>query len=370
MIRKAAQIIFYIILVGCSDSNEISESTSEEAMLKKIPSSQSGITFRNVVEENYENFFEHFLYVYNGGGVAVGDINNDGLLDLYFTGNETPNKLYLNKGELKFEDITESAGVSGDLDWVNGVSMVDINGDQLMDIYLCKGGWQDEKEDRKNILYINQGGFTFKNEASKYGLDDTGYSMQATFFDLDNDNDLDMYLINRPDSFSLPLTTMSARRMNMPNDSRDKLYINNNGQFIEEGLQRGIDQNYGYGLSVVTADLNQDGYDDIFVTNDFSVGDYFYLNQKDGTFKQHIKEAFNHVSLYSMGVDISDLNNDALDDLIVMEMRPSDYVRSKVSMPPMNTATFHAIIDHGMHKQYMHNMFYLNQRYDHRRKQI
>src|SRR5690606_41558769 len=158
------------------------------------------------LEENIDNFFDFFAYVYNGGGVAVGDINNDGLPDIYFTGNEVPNRLYLNQGNLKFRDITRSAGVAGTAGWNNGVTMADVNGDGLLDISVCKGGWMETPESRRNLLYINQGDKTFKEEAREYGLDESCYSIHASFFDLDNDNDCDLYITNRSDSFKLPLT--------------------------------------------------------------------------------------------------------------------------------------------------------------------
>ncbi|MEM9328787.1 MAG: VCBS repeat-containing protein, partial [Bacteroidota bacterium] len=328
---------------------------------RSIAPERSGITFANTVREHYGNFFEFFMYVYNGGGVATGDINNDGLMDLYFTGNETPNKLYLNKGNLTFEDITISAGVVGDPNWDNGVSITDVNADGLMDIYVCRGGWQDSPQQRKNLLFINQGDLTFRDQADAYGLGDTGYSMHATFFDIDNDNDLDVYLINRPDSFALGLSVLEARRYDPPAYSRDKLYINDGGRFVEQGKERGMGENYGYGLSATAADINDDGYIDLYVANDFSVEDYFYINQGDGTFKQQIKQVTNHIPMYSMGSDMADLNSDGLEDLVVMEMRPSDYVRSKVSMPSMNVQAFYDILDNNQHKQYMHNMLFLNQ---------
>ncbi len=348
-----------LLIIGCTKQDK--ESASTQTLFNKIPSSESGVTFRNDVEEKFENMFEIFLYVYNGGGVATGDINNDGLLDIYFTGNEVPDALYLNKGDLQFEDITASALPQFNDGWNNGVSMVDINSDGLMDLYVCRGGWQDTPEARTNLLFVNQGDLTFKEQAAEYGLADTGYSMQASFFDADQDNDLDMYLINRPDTFHLPIETMAVRAYNPPSDSRDKLYINNDGKYIEEGEKRGLGENYGYGLNVITSDLNNDGYQDIYVTNDFLVKDYLWVNQGDGTFKQEVDNAFNHLALYSMGSDVSDLNNDGFEDITVVEMRSQDYIRSKVSMPSMNPEGFFRTVNEGHHKQYMHNMLYLNQ---------
>lgn len=353
-----------LFLAGCGEQTgekRDKDSQSKSALFRKVNSSESGVTFNNIVEEKFENYFDFFAYIYNGGGVAVGDVNNDGLPDLYFTGNEVPDKLYLNEGGLKFKDISTSAGIEGAGGWHNGVTMVDINHDGLLDIYVCRGGWQDTDRQRTNLLYVNQGNLTFKESAAEYGLAENGYSMQASFFDMDNDNDLDVFIANRPDSFYLSLSEMSKRRYENREKNRDKLYVNENGKFKEIGLQSGIDNNYGYALGVVTADINNDGFIDIFVANDYAGGDYMYINQGNGTFKEQIKKSTNHISLFSMGVDVSDINNDGLEDIMVMEMRPEDYVRSKVSMPSMDVEGFYAIVNEGMHKQYMHNMLHLNQ---------
>ena len=361
----AAIFSIFVIMTGCKEKQEAviveSPTAAISPVFKKLPSTQTGITFANKVDENINTFFDVFAYVYNGGGVGIGDINNDGLSDIYFTGNEVPNKLYLNEGNLKFKDITESAGVQGNGKWNNGVTMVDVNADGLLDIYVCKGGWQDSPEQRRNLLFVNQGNLTFKEQAKEVGLDEPGYSIHASFFDMDNDNDLDAYITNRPDSFDLPLTQMVRQKKLSPTASRDKLLINENGKFREIGSKAGITNNFGYALSVVTSDLNNDGYTDIFVANDFAEGDYMYINQKNGTFKEKIKEATNHISMYSMGTDVADINNDGLEDIMVSEMLPEDYKRSKVSMPSMDVEGFYAIVNSGMHKQYMHNALHLNQ---------
>ena len=360
-------LLSLLFFVGCQQEQQTesakpeTSSTAIPPVFKKVPSTQSGVTFANKVDENINTFFDVFAYVYNGGGVAIGDINNDGLPDIYFTGNEVPNKLYLNEGNLKFKDITESAGVQGNGKWNNGVTMVDVNADGLLDIYVCKGGWQDNEEQRRNLLFVNQGNLTFKDQAKEVGLDESGYSIHASFFDMDNDNDLDAYITNRPDSFDLPLTQMVRQKKLSPSASRDKLLINENGKFREIGKKAGITNNFGYALSVVTSDLNNDGYTDIFVANDFAEGDYMYINQKNGTFKERIKETTNHISMYSMGTDVADINNDGLEDIMVSEMLPEDYRRSKVSMPSMDVEGFYAIVNSGMHKQYMHNALHLNQ---------
>ncbi len=359
-------IIVSLLLYRCGQKHDVINSKQdvspiEEPVFKKVESTHSGVTFKNLVDENINNYFDLFAYVYNGGGVGIGDINNDGLSDIYFTGNEVPNKLYLNEGNLKFKDITESAGVAGNGKWNNGVTMVDINNDGLLDIYVCKGGWHDSEAQRRNLLFINQGDLTFKEQAKEFGLDESGYSIHASFFDLDNDNDLDLYVTNRPDSFDLPLTEMVRQKKLSPAASRDRLFLNENGKFHDIAAKAGISNNFGYALSVVTADLNNDGWTDIFVANDFAEGDYMYINQKNGTFKEQIKTATNHISMYSMGTDVADINNDGLEDIYVSEMLPQDYKRSKVSMPSMDIEGFYNIVNGGMHKQYMHNALHLNQ---------
>ncbi|TWI79199.1 VCBS repeat protein [Lacibacter cauensis] len=354
--------IFFVtatLLQGCKEKS--ADAAAVDPVFRKVDSSQSGIGFANYLKEDYQRYyFDTFAYVYNGAGVATGDFNNDGLMDVYFTGNQVPNKLYLNTGSLKFKDITATAGVDGGNGWNNGVTLVDINNDGNLDIYVCRGGFRDTEQERRNLLFINKGNLTFEEQAKNYGLDDAGYSIHAAFFDMDNDNDLDMYLTNRPDSFYLGLSRMVSGKRNPPDMCRDKLYRNDNGRFTEIGKQAGINHNFGYALSVVTADLNNDGYQDIFVSNDYADNDYIYINQKNGTFKDEVKSMTNHLSLFSMGADIADLNNDGYEDILVMEMLPENYKRSKVSMPRMDVEGFWAIVDSGFHKQYMHNVLHLN----------
>ena len=354
-----ATVFGCLFLISCNNKKTTVASVSP--VFKKVSSGVSGITFSNTVDENIKNDYERFAYVYNGAGVAVGDINNDGLQDIYFTGNEVPNKLYLNQGGMKFKDITQSAGVDGGKGWDNGVTMVDINNDGLLDIYVCKGGFEDADDERRNLLYVNQGNQTFKEEAKDYGLNDDGYSQHAAFFDMDNDNDLDLFLSSRPDSFYLGLSKMVSGKRSPPEKCRAKLYRNDNGKFTEIGKKAGIGQSFGYALAVLTADLNSDGYSDIFVSNDYADNDYIFINQKNGTFKDEVKSMTNHLSLFSMGADIADINNDGYEDIYVTEMLPENYKRSKVSMPRMDVEGFWAIVDSGFQKQYMHNALHLNQ---------
>ena len=354
-------MICSVFPISCKENeNEKNIEKNATSFFRLIPPAESGINFENSVEEKSETFFEHFQYVYNGSGVAAGDINNDGLVDLFFGANENPNRLYLNQGNLRFTDITIKSATNGSPGWTNGVSMVDINGDGLLDIYICKGGWNDSLTQRRNELYINKGDLVFSEEGQKYGVADSGYSTQAVFFDLDNDNDLDMYLINRPAKFGLSISEYKTGEALESEDNRDKLYINNGGVFTEEGKSRGITNNFGHSLGVAAADLNGDGFADIYVANDFEAKDLLYLNQGDGSFSESINKATNHISYSSMGMDIADLNNDGFEDIVVMEMQSQDYVRSKTSMPQMNVPRFKEMVNSGMHKQFMHNTLLQN----------
>src|ERR1044071_5520810 len=196
--RSVVAVLFVALLLSCSEKKEEAKA-SAPPLFKKLSPESTGVGFRNDLTEDFDTYFDFFAYVYNGGGVAVGDINNDGLPDIYFTGNEVENKLYLNKGNMKFDDITASAGVQGSGKWNNGVTMADVNGDGLLDIYVCKGGWHDAPEQRTNLLYINDGNLHFTDKAAEFGLAESGHSIHASFFDLDNDNDLDVYITSRPD---------------------------------------------------------------------------------------------------------------------------------------------------------------------------
>jgi enediyne biosynthesis protein E4 len=229
-ILPSTLLLLSLILFGCSreekkETMQGPATTALDPIFQRVTSTESGITFKNTLVETYDNFFDVFAYVYNGAGVGIGDINNDGLPDIYFTGNEVPNKLYLNEGNLKFKDISKTAGVEGNGKWNNGVTMTDINQDGLLDIYVCKGGWQETEDQRKNLLFINQGNLTFKEQAKEYGLDEFGYSIHASFFDMDNDNDLDVYITNRPDSFDLPSMTKESLKKSDPRQESPTILV-------------------------------------------------------------------------------------------------------------------------------------------------
>ena len=353
-------------LLACQpqSSEDVSglQENSQVSLFVELDASKTGLDFSNTLpDESMTRNIYNFNYMYNGAGVAAGDINNDGLLDLYFVGNNVPDRLYLNEGNFKFKDISEGAGISAAKGWRSGVQFVDLNGDGYEDIYITRGGWDESPELHRNLLYINQGDGTFKEEARYWGIDDPGYGIDASFFDFDLDGDLDLYISNRPGEFYLNLDKVLKGIKEQPALSRDRLYRNEgNFKFKDITEEAGIDANYGYGLSVTTADINGDHLPDIYVANDFLESDYCYINQGDGSFKQSLSDHFGHVAFYSMGTDIADVNNDGLEDLLNVEMLPEDYKRSKTSMANMATDEYYAIINSGRHHQYMHNMLQLN----------
>jgi len=341
-----------IFLFGCK---------KEGGLFQNPPSTNTGITFSNDIVETEELNILDYLYFYNGGGVAIGDINNDNLPDIFFSGNQVNNKLYLNKGNLEFEDISTHAGIEGKSSWNTGVSMADINGDGFLDIYVCAvvgiNGFNGHNE-----LFINQGDGTFKEQSSAYGLDFDSYSSSATFFDYDLDGDLDMYLLNHAVHTSKSYGSVDLRRQRNY-ETGDKLLRNDGGKFIdvskEVGIYGGIN---GYGLGVAISDFNTDGYPDIYIGNDFHEDDYYYLNNGDGTFTESLKKYFGHTSRFSMGNDVADINNDGLPDLISLDMLPEEEIPLKSSEGDDNVQIQQLRINRfGYHYQFTRNMLYVNQ---------
>lgn len=361
MLHKSILILSLIFLIfSCSDNRVKKTQTQQKSKLfTEIPNAQTQIDFTNQMEENLYFNFLNYPYVYNGGGVAVGDINGDGLEDIYFTSNQNSNKLYLNQGDFKFKDITASAHVKDEKGWSTGVSMIDINKDGWLDIYVCKSGSLQANELRKNKLFINQKDNTFKEEAHKYGLDHNGFSTQAYFLDYDKDGDLDMYLVNHRADFrnNTHIDLINQKRI-IP-EFTDHLFKNDNGKFVDVTSQAGI-SNKAWGLSASIGDFNQDGYPDIYVANDFLEPDFLYINNQDGTFSDKILDYFKHISTNSMGCDFADINNDLLPDLMVLEMAPADRARSKQNMASMDVKGFDLMVSSGYHYQYMRNMLQLN----------
>ncbi|MDX1628244.1 MAG: VCBS repeat-containing protein, partial [Fulvivirga sp.] len=348
-----------ILITACRENNQLSEKKDVRGEFVKLSANATGIDFENKLPLDNRINILTYEYFYNGGGVAIGDINNDDLPDLYFTANLGSNKLYLNKGNLQFEDITVEAGVTGEAGWSTGTTMVDINHDGLLDIYVCRSGRFDD-EKRRNQLFINNGDQTFTEKAAEYGLDDAGFSTQALFFDFDRDGDLDMYLLNHA------IKTFEGKYIEAWLETRDdhvgdKLFENKDGFFRDISERAGINQNkLGYGLGVAAGDVNNDGWPDLYIGNDYIEHDYLYINQKDGTFKEAVHEAIPHTSNFSMGVDISDINNDGLQDIMVLDMVAEDNYRQKTNMASMNPAQFYQAVEYGFHYQYMFNTLQLN----------
>ncbi|GGH01216.1 VCBS repeat-containing protein [Mucilaginibacter phyllosphaerae] len=337
-------------------------SIAQQPLFKLLPAAQTDIKFSNDIVEKESLNVLSYEYFYNGGGVATGDINNDGLPDLMFTANMKPNKLYLNLGGLKFKDITKEASplMEGRPDsWKTGVTMADVNGDGLLDIYVCYSGKTDN-ETRSNQLFINKGNNKFTEEAKAYGLADPGYSTQAAFFDYDNDGDLDMFLLNHNIK---KIDNMELARYKSETDqlASNKLYRNDNGHFTDVSAEAGIIQNpLTFGLGIAVADINQDGWPDIYVTNDYNEPDYIYINTHNGKFAERSKEMLRHMSQFSMGTDIADFNNDGLPDILTLDMMPEDNHRQKSLQLQENYESFALMQSQGLYNQYMRNMLQLN----------
>lgn len=347
-------IFFVLIIAACTSEKQSATNTG----FVQIDAEISGINFSNdIVENDTLNYFD-FPYLYLGAGVSAGDINNDGLPDLYFTGNLVPNKLYLNKGGLQFEDITESAGISGDDRWYSGTTMVDINHDGYLDIYLSVSG---KFGNTANQLFINNGNNTFTESAESYGIADTGASIQSTFFDYDNDGLLDLFVANYPNVMVSMGNRYYKEKMdeNKFEDSGHLYKNQGNGKFVDVTVEAGV-QNFGLTLGLVATDFNNDGHVDLYLSNDFNVPDYLYQNNGDGTFKEISEKATRHTSMFGMGIDAADFNNDGYTDLLQVDMTPADYKRSKTNMASMNPESFYEAVDFGFNYQYMQNSLQLN----------
>ena len=351
---RNCRILFLLFFaLACSEEKE-------ETLFVNLPASKTGVDFSNDLTETKALNILDYLYYYNGGGVAIGDINNDDLPDIYFTANQKENKLFLNKGNFEFEDITKEAGVAGASDWNTGVTMADVNGDRLLDLYVTAvvgiNGLRG-----KNELYINNGDNTFSESAEEYGLDFKNYSSNAAFLDYDNDGDLDMYLLNHAVHTVNAYGPAGIRNKRVA-ESGDKLLRNDDGKFIDVSEQAGIYGGAnGYGLGVATADFNNDGFTDIYVSNDFHEDDYYYLNKGDGTFSEALKEKFGHVSRFSMGSDVADVNSDGYMDILTLDMLPEDEKVLKASMGDDPLDLHNMKIDRlNYHQQYTRNMLQIN----------
>lgn len=362
-------LITLSIFFSCSNDPQVEkiEQPKEPSLFKLIDPKDSGVNFQNTLNESLNLNVLMYEYLYNGGGVAVGDLNGDGLEDIYFSANVSGNKLFLNKGDLKFQDITEPSGALGRPGpWKTGVTMVDINGDNLLDIYLCYSG-NLIPEKRKNELFVNQGNNdqgipTFKEMAEEYGIASGAPSTSASFFDFDKDGDLDLFLLNHNTKSTQILDlAVTKSALKEKHEAGPQLFENKNGKFVEITIEAGISSSsLSYGLGLAISDINRDGWPDIYIGNDYTIPDYLYINQKDGTFKDQILEMMDHVSNFSMGNDIADINNDGLVDIMTLDMMPEGNERQKLLLAPDNYEVFDLNVRKGFHHQYMRNMLHLN----------
>ena len=345
--------IFILLLLSCNDNK------SDNKLFKKLSSSKTNIDFVNQLDHSDSVSVLEFEYMFNGGGVALIDVNNDSLQDIIFTGNMVSNRLYLNKGNMEFEDITKKAGVESE-GWSNGVAVVDINQDGYQDFYVCKAGnYRTLPEKMRNLFFINNGNNTFTESAAKMGLDENGYDINAAFFDYDKDGDLDMYLLRNA-------IAKANRNISRPKDesgkaeSTDKLFRNNGDlTFTDVSKEAGITIE-GYGLGVTINDINNDGWADVYVSNDFLTNDLMWINNKNGTFTNRAKECLRHETYNGMGNDVADYNNDGLPDIMVVDMLPPDNKRWKLTMKGNNYDEFEQNISDGYEAQYVRNTLQLN----------
>ena len=356
--------LIILLFSNCSKNN----SENKNTLFTKLDSQSTGITFINDVKNGVDMNIFKYRNFYNGGGVAIGDINNDGLADVFFTSNLGENKLYLNKGNLKFEDISKKAGIGLPKSWSTGVNMVDINGDGLLDIYVLNAG-NNINSVRKSQLYINNGNLTFSNKAAEYNLEETGITTHAAFFDYDKDGDLDCYILNN--SF-IPVSSLdySNKRdlrdkdwdvANILKGGGDKLLRNDNGKFIDVSAAAGIYGSLiGFGLGVTVGDVNGDLYPDLYISNDFYEKDYLYINNKNGTFSEQVEGWTTHISQSSMGADLADVNNDGKADIFTTDMLPEEDERLKKTTNFDNYDLFTRKLNLDFYNQYMQNTLQIN----------
>ena len=355
-------LFFLIIFSACSNiKDDAYRPNGANSLFTRLRSETTGLEFENTVSTTSDLNVFRYRNFYNGGGVGLGDFNNDGLTDVYLTSNMGDNKLFVNKGSWKFEDMTTSAGVKGAKAWSTGVSIVDINADGFLDIYVCNAG-DVQNGNRENELFINNGNLTFKESAAEFGLADRGFSTHAAFFDYDKDGDLDCYVLNN--SYK-PVSSLGYRNLRHVRDEfgGHKLYRNDNGKFTDISEAAGIYGSViGFGLGVTVGDVNQDSWPDLYVSNDFYERDYLYINNGNGTFNEELESHMGHISMFSMGADIADLNNDGYPEIFSTDMLPDDDIRLKTLTAFETYDVYQLRLKNGYYHQFMRNMMHLNNR--------
>ena len=367
--RSGYFLLVLLVLLSCKDNSEQSKesNTSTETKTEKSEplfelksTATTQVFFSNSVKESMQENYLNYEFIYNGSGLAAGDINNDGLPDLFFAGNSSDDKLFLNKGDFVFEDITQSAGVGSNQGWSTGVTMIDINSDGWLDIYVCRSGPSPQVEKRTNRLFINNKDNTFTESAADYGLASSDYSIQSAFFDYDLDGDLDMYLLNHPiPGFKAKDIPNHIKDIESGKIQTDRFFENVNGKYEERSKEANL-VNFGYRHGIAVGDLNKDGYPDLYISSDFEEPDLLMINNGRKGFDNKIDDYLNHISFNSMGNDMVDINNDGLLDIFVVDMAPSDHFRSKAYMKSMDVEKFRALESNGYHSQYMFNTLHLN----------
>lgn len=345
-------LLISLLLVSCQH---------DEKQFTLLSHKRTGIVFRNPIKEFPDFNSMGYNYMFNGAGVAAGDINNDNLVDLFFSGNFVGNRLYLNKGNFRFEDITEKAGISGAEAWSNGVTMADVNGDGFLDIYVANSTDKRQRF-RKNFLFMNNGDLTFSEQAETYGIADNAYSTHSAFLDYDKDGDLDLFSLNHSvDQFAMFSEDFIGLRNSRDPWYGQKLYRNDGSRFTEVTMSAGIyNSALNFGLGVAVADFNGDHWPDIYVCNDYYEKDYFYINQQDGTFRESMEDYFSYISLSSMGCDAADINNDGHIDLFTLDMLPEDHYEQKLVEGPDNYERLSIREELGFYYQTTRNMLQLN----------
>lgn len=367
---KTANLFLIIVLLyscgtGESEIEQETEKSEYSMSFTQMSSDATGIKFsNNITETDSFNFF-NYEYIYNGGGLAVGDVNNDGLEDLYFTGNHVSDKLYLNKGDLQFEDVTDrSIGPLASQGWHTGAIMQDVNGDGWLDIYVSRSGPKERQDLLSNLYFENNGDGTFTEKGKEYGLDVRSTTTQSLFFDKDNDGDLDLYILNHPyntKNSKEPKKSVQEVNSMISNGSpfTDILLENNDGHYSDVTKESGIN-NHAFGLGIAASDIDNDGDADLYISNDYMAPDYLYINNGQGVFEDKSKEQLNHMSNYSMGNEIADYNNDGLLDILSVDMVSENHIRSKKNMGGMSTKRFWEVVSVGYHYQYMFNCLQMN----------
>ncbi len=353
-----------------STNSTLTEVSSKNYLLQAVDAAASGIDFENTIQQSSDINILSWEYLFNGGGLAAADFDNDGWTDLLFTGNQVGNKLYRNKGKLQFEDLSDQAGINvvnqdGKPSWHTGVTVVDINNDGWMDIYICRSGMKNHYSKPSNLLFINNKDMTFREAAAEYGIDDAAYSSSAVFFDFDKDGDLDLYVNNHFVDFNRGTTVAKVRALLKEKPAllaanSSHFYINKQGKF-EDATERLGMLKYDYGLGVVAADLNNDGWTDLYVSNDYTQPNVMWINQKDGSFKDQIKDKLQHVAYFSMGCDVNDFNNDGYPDIVAVDMAAKDHFVAKTSMASMQPDYFKQMTEvYKYVPQFMFNELQLN----------